>query len=86
MSVGGGQLSAQTSDLVDFYFTHTHRWFLILTRHDILLIMHSETSVEAFKGSDKGIRACFWAIIALTVAQRYLKSKSLPTVMEIRIH
>jgi hypothetical protein len=65
-------LPANTSQLIDLYFTHTHCWLPIIERHDILRVsyLYSENPtwpVPSEKGS--GVHAALWAILAYSHVQ-----------------
>ncbi|RAH85580.1 hypothetical protein BO86DRAFT_406755 [Aspergillus japonicus CBS 114.51] len=51
-----------TPELVDLYFLHTHCWFPIVERRDILRVMHT----HADSPRDSACRLVLWAIIAYT--------------------
>jgi hypothetical protein len=78
-----GRLPPQTSDLVELYFAHTHPWFPILERRDVLRIMHSETPTETLSSSADGFRACVWAIVALTTSQSHSLVKGVAASVHI---
>ncbi|PYH79480.1 hypothetical protein BO82DRAFT_419897 [Aspergillus uvarum CBS 121591] len=62
-----------TPELVDFYFLHTHCWFPIVERRDILRAMHT----HADSPRDSACRLVLWAIIAYTSTM--INSSSCPT-------
>ncbi|KAJ5096357.1 hypothetical protein NUU61_005713 [Penicillium alfredii] len=58
-------LPDNTTDLLDFYFTHTHCWFPILERRDLFRAMHSDSHHSM---RDSASRMVLWAVIAYTSA------------------
>ncbi|OJK04026.1 hypothetical protein ASPACDRAFT_1895167 [Aspergillus aculeatus ATCC 16872] len=65
-------LPDNTPELVDSYFLHTHCWFPIVERRDILRVMHTHSGSPR----DSACRLVLWAIIAYTsTMSRSLRSK-----------
>ncbi|RAH64121.1 uncharacterized protein BO66DRAFT_246628 [Aspergillus aculeatinus CBS 121060] len=65
-------LPDNTPELVDSYFLHTHCWFPIVERRDILRVMHTHSGSPR----DSACRLVLWAIIAYTSTMtRSLRSK-----------
>ncbi|PGG97044.1 hypothetical protein AJ79_09358 [Helicocarpus griseus UAMH5409] len=66
------ELPIQTPHLLDMYFTHTHCWFPILAKHNILRAsyQYSSSSFRVERSmAGSGDHAALWAILSYTTAQ-----------------
>ncbi|EEQ85295.1 hypothetical protein RJZ56_001316 [Blastomyces dermatitidis] len=66
------KLPIQTSHLLDMYFAHTHSWFPILAKHEILKASYQyldPTFETASNLAGSGNHAALWAILSYTAAQ-----------------
>ncbi|KAL4866117.1 hypothetical protein BDV12DRAFT_210660 [Aspergillus spectabilis] len=68
-------LPRNTTDLIDTYFTHTHSWFPILERRDLLRAMY--TYPQEFTTQHAPHHLVLWAVIA------YTSTTGLETMSEI---
>ncbi|KLJ12074.1 hypothetical protein EMPG_12800 [Blastomyces silverae] len=66
------KLPIQTSHLLDMYFAHTHSWFPILAKHEILKASYQYLDPSFQTASNlagSGNHATLWAILSYTAAQ-----------------
>ncbi|PYH43728.1 uncharacterized protein BP01DRAFT_402493 [Aspergillus saccharolyticus JOP 1030-1] len=67
-----------TADLVNHYFLHTHSWFPIIERREILRIMHTHSNSP----KDSACRLLLWAILAYTSTTCDVRLNPTPRIVQ----
>lgn len=65
-----------TPDLLDSYFTHTHCWFPVLERRDLLRAMHIGSSI---KPEEASCQTLLWSVITYELTRQCTWHQELPT-------
>ncbi|KAL2801865.1 fungal-specific transcription factor domain-containing protein [Aspergillus granulosus] len=78
--VGNSPLPPDTTNLIDIYFAHTHSWFPIIERRDLLRAMH--TYPGDYPSHDPS-HLLLWAVCAYASFISGRQDDSLPTSLQI---
>lgn len=84
-SVTSGPFPDNTTELIDFYFTHTHCWFPILERRSILRTMHLGNGNLHSPSQNSSSIIALWSLIAYSSIIQGSPCRGTPNYLSLQL-